>query len=392
MKILFDSARANDPRSRHSYLCTEPIALITAAGKHVYLNGQIRDTDPFDLIREQLMIYGYDPGQQSDGVFRGGAAGYFGYDLGRRYERWGEQAKADIPIPDMCVGIYPSECVTQQPVYGKASAFPPVELKPEQDDQTYAASIQAVIDLIHAGDIFQACLARRFSAARPDDFDPFTHYLSLRQANPAPFSAYCETDAVSLSCTSPERFLRVINGHVETRPIKGTLCDDKNPEELLLNQKECAENAMIVDLLRNDIARNCTDDSVHVTQLNQVEHYEGLYHLTSAVEGQLRPGCDALDLMRDCFPGGSISGAPKIRACQIIDQLEPTRRSAYCGSLAWIGFDGAMDSNILIRTLITTPDRLYLHAGGGIVADSIPTAEVEETWIKANKIIESLRV
>ena len=181
------------------------------------------------------------------------------------------------------------------------------------------------------------------------------------------------------------------NGSVETRPIKGTLPDHENPESLLLNTKECAENAMIVDLLRNDIARNCTDESVIVTQLNQVEHYEGLYHLVSAIEGQLRPDRDAIDLLRDAFPGGSISGAPKIRAMQIIEEQEPVARGFYCGSLFWIGLDGAMDSNILIRTLITTDERITLHSGGGIVADSIPKKEVEETWVKAAKILESLK-
>ena len=256
-------------------------------------------------------------------------------------------------------------------------------------------AVQRVIDYIYAGDVFQVNLSQRLLAAARDD--AVALYRRLRRCNPAPFAGYFDLGEFQIVSASPERFLRVSDREVETRPIKGTRPRTGDPAidraaeaELLASEKDRAENVMIVDLLRNDLARVCEARSVRVGQLCGVEAYQHVLHLVSSVHGRLRDGRSPIDLLRAAFPGGSITGAPKIRAMEIIAELEPTARGAYCGSLGYLGFDGSMDLSILIRTITAGRGWWQFPVGGGIVADSIPEQEYEETWHKAEGLLRAL--
>jgi para-aminobenzoate synthetase component 1 len=260
----------------------------------------------------------------------------------------------------------------------------------------YIDMVKKTIEYIKAGDIFQANLSQRFDARLPPGFDPFNHYLHLREVNKAPFAGYMNCGAVKISSASPERFLTVKAGKVETRPIKGTrpradddTLDREYRKNLLESEKDRAENTMIVDLLRNDLSKVCTAKSVDVKELCKLETFASVHHLVSTVRGELKKNKTAIDLMKACFPGGSITGAPKIRAMEIIEELEPTRRGPYCGAMGYIGFDGTMDSNILIRTLVYEPGKVSFQVGGGITADSNPDDEYQETFHKAESLFRS---
>ncbi|SFI17245.1 aminodeoxychorismate synthase component I [Planctomicrobium piriforme] len=264
------------------------------------------------------------------------------------------------------------------------------------DHSRYLAAVQRVIDYIHAGDVFQANLSQQlyFPAKR----SPLEHYLTLRRKNPAPFASYFAHDDWAVLSSSPERFLQVRNRTVSTRPIKGTRQRRPAPEadlftrdELRESGKDRAENVMIVDLLRNDLSRVCQAGSIRVPELCQVEAYETVAHLVSEVQGTLRDEATLSDLLKATFPGGSITGAPKIRAMEIITELEQTARGAYCGSLFYAGFDGTFDSSILIRTMTQRGGWLSLPAGGGIVAQSEPEQEYQETLHKVRGLLRSLQ-
>ena len=256
--------------------------------------------------------------------------------------------------------------------------------------------IERAIEYIHAGDLFQVNLAQRLLApARTHALDL---YLQLRQKNPAPYAGYLDLGDWQICSTSPECFLTLRDRQVETRPIKGTRGRSGQPEadlfagdELQLSEKDRAENIMIVDLMRNDLSRICTPESVYVAQLCQVETFAYVKHLVSIVRGTLQESASPFDLLRACFPGGSITGAPKIRAMEIIAELEPTTRGAYCGSLGYISFDGQMDSSILIRTVTAGRGWWQMPVGGGIVAQSTPEDEYRETWHKARGMLQALK-
>ncbi len=262
----------------------------------------------------------------------------------------------------------------------------------------YLAAVQRVIDYIYAGDIFQANFSQRFEV--PLHGAPWTMYERLRTRNAAPFAAYLDfPDALILSA-SPERFLRVSSGgHVETRPIKGTRPRGLGPEHdaalgraLTESTKDRAENLMIVDLLRNDLSRVCRPGTVRVPELFALERYATVHHLVSTVVGDLEPGIDPLDLLRAAFPGGSITGAPKLRAMEIIAELEPSQRGVYCGSIGYWSLGGELDTSIAIRTATVRNGRVYFSAGGGIVADSVPEQEYRETLDKARGLIDALAI
>ena len=261
----------------------------------------------------------------------------------------------------------------------------------------YLNAVAKVREYIVAGDIFQANLSQRFQA--PLREPPFDLYRRLRRRNPAPFAAYLAFDEVTVLSASPERFLRLDpDGQVETRPIKGTRPRGLGPmhdaalgRALAESVKDRAENVMIVDLLRNDLSRVCRPGSVRVPELFALEQHPTVHHLVSTVLGDLEPGADAVDLVRAAFPGGSITGAPKVRAMEIIAELEPTRRGVYCGSIGYLSATGAMDTSIVIRTFVLRDGELYFQAGGGIVADSDPELEYRETLDKAAGLIATLR-
>ena len=262
----------------------------------------------------------------------------------------------------------------------------------------YLDTVERVREYIFAGDIFQANLSQRFEA--PLRESPWAFYSRLRRRNPAPFAAFLETPDASVVSASPERFLHVErSGFVETRPVKGTRPRGVGPEHdaalgqaLAESAKDRAENLMIVDLMRNDLSRVCAPGTVRVSELFSLERYATVHHLVSTVVGHLEPGYDALHLLRAAFPGGSITGAPKLRAMEIIAELEPSQRSVYCGSIGYFSVTGDLDTSIAIRTAVVRDGRVYFSAGGGIVADSDPEQEYRETMDKARALIDALAV
>lgn len=300
----------------------------------------------------------------------------------------------------------PPETIAQSELDPIFDVDGPEGLKSNFSSEDYIASVQKSIDYINAGDVFQINLAQRLLF--PADCESLELYRRLTQCNPAPFGGYfdlsglvdrsgygnCQAQIIS---ASPERLFSVRNGLVETRPIKGTrrrtgqpLVDIQAKEELLASEKDRAENTMIVDLMRNDLSKVCQHDSVAVTEHCELEEYESVFHLVSAVQGQLKPEHDLIDLLKSVFPGGSITGAPKIRAMEIIAELEPSARGAYCGGLGYLGFDGNADINILIRTITAAGGWWQIPVGGGIVTQSKPVSEYEETWTKAAGMLRAV--
>jgi para-aminobenzoate synthetase component 1 len=356
--------------------------------------------------------------------FCGGLLGYFGYDFGRRLERLPSQAVDDLHLPDARFGLYAWALVTDhenrtsqlvfhprladservrliglfsQPPGGTSTTFRLLErFRPDLSQDSYRQAIERIQGYIQAGDCYQVNFAQRFQA--PCQGDPWAAYCALRAACPTPFAGYqALPDGGAILSLSPERFLRISQGKVETRPIKGTRPRGANAEadatqasELLASPKDRAENLMIVDLLRNDLGRSCRVGSVRVPELFTLESYPNVHHLVSSVTGELAADKDALDLIAGSFPGGSITGAPKIRAMQIIDELEPTRRAIYCGSLLYLDVRGEMDSSIAIRSLLVKDGKVSCWGGGGIVADSDWQAEYQESLTKVRVLLETL--
>jgi para-aminobenzoate synthetase component I len=260
----------------------------------------------------------------------------------------------------------------------------------------YLHAVRRAVEYIHAGDCFQVNLSQRL--LHKANVHPLELYRRLREFNPAPFAGYFDMGDFVIASASPERFLLINKDEVETRPIKGTRPrgatpddDRRNRYDLLHSAKDRAENVMIVDLLRNDLGRVCAYGSIRVPAVCRLETYEHVHHLVSEVRGRLRPGMGPVDLLRAAFPGGSVTGAPKVRAMEIIAELEPTARGPYCGSLGYIGFDGSMDTNILIRTFTIGRGWMQFPVGGGIVADSDPEEEYAETLHKAEGLLRALR-
>jgi para-aminobenzoate synthetase component I len=315
--------------------------------------------------------------------FGGGAAGQRGSEKGIR--DWSPGAPLEISASPP---TYPAVEVEGTDAIGLRSTF---------TRRGYLDAVARVREYIVAGDIFQANLSQRFQAQLP--VPPFQLYRRLRRRNPAPFSAYLGFGEVQVLSASPERFLRLDQERreVETRPIKGTRPRGLGPmhdaalgRALAESEKDRAENVMIVDLLRNDLSRVCRPGTVRVPELFALEHHPTVHHLVSTVLGELDPAADAIDLLRATFPGGSITGAPKVRAMEIIAELEPTQRGVYCGSIGYLSASGAMDTSIVIRTYLALRGQVYFQAGGGIVADSDPELEYRETLDKARGLIEVL--
>jgi para-aminobenzoate synthetase component 1 len=434
MPLLLDSSRPASHFGRYDIAMAQPLAVITHKDgvTKVEQNNAVTvmDIDPFDLIgglQSELLADISTLTHAKDIPFTGGAAGLFGFDLGRSIETLPATAIADMAMEDLCIGIYPWAIINDHELQisylvsqlDEASTQALVEnilqTKPSQDkkfnlesdfvsnmtQEQYAEKFHRVIDYIHAGDCYQVCLAQRFDA--PYNGNPWVAYKQLRQASPTPFSAYMETPEGALLSLSPERFLQVDNGKVETKPIKGTRPRGKTEAEdqqlyaeLVASPKDRSENLMIVDLLRNDLSKHCQPFSVKVPQLFAIESYSNVHHLVTTVTGQLESSEQMLPLLKGAFPGGSITGAPKLRAMEIIEELEPHRRSAYTGSIGYISTNGRMDTNICIRTLVTNAKgdgggHIYCWAGGGLVADSECDAEYQETFDKVNNLLNGLR-
>jgi len=301
----------------------------------------------------------------------------------------------DSPVPDAPAHSHPPEHAPSYPV-SDAELPPHLDLRSSFTHRGYLDALTRVREYIIAGDIFQANLSQRFEA--PLTESPWALYTRLRDINPAPFAAFLAFGSVTIASASPERFLRLDpEGQIEARPIKGTRPRGVYPAHdaalgraLQESAKDRAENLMIVDLMRNDLSRVSLPGSVRVPELFALERYATVHHLVSTVTGTLEPGRDAVDLLCATFPGGSITGAPKVRAMEIIAELEPSRRGAYCGSIGYISLTGVMDTSIVIRTYQAVHGRVYFSAGGGIVADSDPEQEYRETFDKARALIRAL--
>ena len=379
----------------------------------------VYEGDPFDVVRAHLPRIEGAPAA----FFTGGAIGYFSYDLARRIEKLPELASDRERLPEMFVGIYNWAIVVDHQrgetlLVGYADDRfgrehfdavhemlrspppPPAAAAPcriaggvvsNMDKGGYIKRFERVKRHIKDGDCYQVNLAQKFSIEV--ECTPCEVYKRLRKLNPAPFSAYLDFAEVQVLSTSPERFLYLRDRRVQTRPIKGTrprrrgnLENQREKASLAASVKDRAENLMIVDLLRNDLGKVCKFGSVKVSRLFDVESFANVHHLVSTVEGELAEGRDAVDLLKACFPGGSITGAPKLRAMEVIEELEPDRRGVYCGAIGYIGGGGQMDLNIAIRTAVYRGGHFVFFGGGGIVADSQAELEYQETLDKVSSM------
>lgn len=431
--VLLDSSRPGGALGGASYLTADPFLTLRARGRRVEIadgaGRRVLEGDPWLVLQGLLARYRRAP-LPALPPFQGGAAGSFGYDLGRHLERLPVRARAEPPLPELAVGLYdwvlshdhqtgrswlvttglPSGspgaararreqvlALLDEPLAGRS---PGLEIAPARFRSLvaraeYLRAVARAKAYIAAGDIYQVNLSQRLEAAW--EGDAWALYRRLRQVSPVPYGAYLALGEATILSASPERFLRLDGDRVETRPIKGTRPrgqtaaeDAALAAELLASEKERAENLMIVDLLRNDLGRVCAVGSVGVPALFALEGYANVWQLVSTVAGRLRPGLDAVDLLRASFPGGSVTGCPKVRAMEIIEELEPVRRGPYCGAIGYLAFTGAMDTSIVIRTLVLTGGRLYLQVGGAVVDDSEPAAEYAETLTKAGAALAAL--
>jgi para-aminobenzoate synthetase component 1 len=442
--LLLDSAMHEERLGRYSFLAADPFAWFTA------LPGE---PNSLDRLEAELKRWPATTRPELP-PFQGGAAGRLSYDLGRSLERLPAPRRDEFQLPALAVGLYdtvlaidhvqhrawlisqgfpetdparrrqraaerikqvqswltspvPAPTEWRSPTAIDRAALSAAELAPQFpvpgppgltsnfSAAGYQATVKRVIDYIYAGDVFQVNLAQRL--LYPAQADALSLYLRLRQCNPAPFAGWLDLGDSQIVSASPERFLSVRDRRAEARPIKGTRrrtawveADLFAGDELLQSEKDRAENVIIVDLLRNGLSRVCQAESVRVTQLCALETYQFVQHLVSVVEGTLRSEASAIDLVRAAFPGGSITGAPKVRAMEIIAELEPTARGPYCGSLGYLGFDGSADLSILIRTITASRGWWQFPVGGGIVAASSPAREYEETWHKAEGLLRAL--
>ena len=418
----------------YSFAGALPFMIIEYKDGRLKVNGEGEEREynaqPLEELRRFMKEYSVTP-FNSKFPFNGGAVGFFSYDLGRYLERIPSSSVDDLQTPDYCLALYDviaafdhrenttyiisnglpakgekaiarararmDELETMLRAPKSRAAVTPANGTPEGHftREEYMDAVQKVVDYIYAGDIFQANLSQRFSLAYQGD--PWALFCRLHDINPAPFAAYLNFGDFKVISASPERFLKVDGPVVETRPIKGTRPRGETPsqdehfrDELWNSEKDRAELMMIVDLERNDLGRVCKVGSVRVPELLRLEEYATVFHLVSTVMGELPGEKDCIDLLAATFPGGSITGAPKIRAMEIIEELEPVRRGIYTGSIGYLGFDGCADLNIVIRTIICKGGRLYFQVGGGITADSDPAAEYEETLHKARALLSAL--
>ena len=415
---LLESVMRSEHLGRYSFLACNPAATLKVTPRGTFLDNERKDQPALALIdrlvseHRQPYIVGLPP-------FQGGLAGYIAYDFGRRLEPNARIADFDPICPDLILHHYDTIAafdhmlerawiISTDPM--KADRFEnlldgkPVELgshaitgwQSNFTQSQYEAAIALTVEYILAGDIFQANITQEFSAAIPQAFDPLAFYRVLRLKNPATFAAFLDYDVIQIASSSPERLLCHDGVTVEARPIKGTRRRDQDSSrdaaliaELTSSRKDRAENVMIVDLLRNDLSRVSKPGSVKVPVLCGLETYANVHHLVSVITSELRDGLGIGDVIGATFPGGSITGAPKIRAMEIIAEIERKPRGVYCGSIGYIGFNGRSDFNIAIRTAQFSHGVARVQGGGGITARSNPKAEYEESLTKIRRIMEA---
>lgn len=439
---LLESGRPHGRISSYSFAGTNPFLIMRAKGNKAVLrdregNVSQKSGDPIEVLRELVKKYSFKD-RRIDIPFMGGAVGYFGYNLNGVIEKKVVPSRRDKPsLPDLYFMFSDSGAVFDHntdslylyslPIISSKRAEKEMSFLEEAykngkarkesrsenispirkkkgilrirgltSQKHYCRQIEKVKNYISAGDAYEVNLSHRFIIETSKK--PFDVYCELRKSDPTPFSAFLKFRAMSVVSASPERFLRVDGNGVETRPIKGTMPrgktvreDERNKKKLSESIKDRAENIMIVDLSRNDLGRVCETGSVSPCELMNIEAYSRVFQMVSTVRGKLKKGKDFFDCIRACFPAGSMTGAPKIRAMQIIEELEPVRRGIYSGAAGYISFSKGMDLNIIIRTLIYWRKKYYLQVGGAVVADSEPVSEYRETLYKAQSIIEALK-
>ena len=441
--FLLESIEGGERIGRYSFLGADPALVLKTKGREVTIEGPTgceqhtlgEGEDPLSVIKAAMGAHRFVPHGDLP-PFLGGAVGYMSYDLVRFFERLPDSCEDDLNLPD-CVFMLTDTCLVFDRVLNRAKVIAMARVNGDADaayDQAcaevdalvdklrqplpasrprrpepaveptsnltragYEAMVLAAKEYIAAGDIIQVVPSQRFVAETK--VDPFDLYRALRSINPSPYMFYLRLDDVHLAGSSPEILVTEKAGTVCTRPIAGTRRrgatreeDQALEAELLADEKERAEHIMLVDLGRNDVGRVSDYGSVSVDELMVIERYSHVMHIVSNVTGKLRDDKDQFDVLRACFPAGTLSGAPKIRAMEIIDELEPTRRGPYGGALGYFSYSGSMDTCITIRTAVCTPGKCYWQAGGGVVADSDPTAEYEESCNKAMAIRRALEL
>jgi len=444
--FFLDSADNNEKTGRYSFIGYDPFLTVMSKDSNILTQSSKSITrktgNPFDELRHLLNSFHLENSFESI-PFTCGAVGYFAYDLCHYIEKLPDTTIDDIEFPEMCFSFYDtiiavdhlenrcfllsvninqnSQKSTAKRVdhvlkmirdgsntpYEEESRFNGRRIKRKIisnfSKENYLRAVERAKQYINAGDIYQVNLSQRFQTQI--EASPYEIYKRLRKINPASFSSYLKFDNKYVISSSPERFLSLQNRpgsggmvrKIQTMPIKGTRprgkdedTNKKMQEELLSSKKDDAELAMIVDLERNDLGRVCNYNTVKVTEKKRLEAHPTVYHLVATVEGELHSRYDAIDLLKATFPGGSITGAPKVRAMQIIDELEPNKRSVYTGAMGYLSFNGNMDLNIAIRTFLVKDDHIFFQVGGGIVADSNPEDEYQETLHKARALIDTL--
>lgn len=440
--FFLDSGMGKSNLGRYSFIGSDPFLVFKSKGSRIEIvQGPTKfrlEGNPFDCLKGLISQYrlrrlpDFPP-------FLGGAVGYFGYDLCHFVEKLPSSSIDDLNLPDCYLCFYDAVIIFDhltEKVFISSTGLPEnneammrgrqkarlaelskrlsrvgkgiepkdvhfqrgdVEISSNFLKQSYIEATKLAKEYIASGDIFQVNLSQRFCA--PQFSPPFELYKRLRKITPAPFASFLNFDGVVIVSASPERFLRMSGSWVQTRPIKGTRPRGEDPhkdcrlrQELLASEKDRAELIMIVDLERNDLGRVCEYGTVSVPRLITLETYSTVFHLVGTVEGRLNQGRGHIDCLRACFPGGSITGAPKVRAMEIIDELEPTTRGIYTGSIGYLGFNQETDLNIVIRTMVLCGGKVYFQVGGGIVADSDPQAEYDETLHKAKALMEALTI
>ncbi|SHK07350.1 aminodeoxychorismate synthase component I [Tepidibacter formicigenes] len=420
--FILDSAMDENRLGRYSFISANPFKI---------LKFKNCEKDPLEELRKELKKYKVN--NDTDLPFIGGAVGYLSYDLCHYIEKLPRNAVDDVKIPDLYFGFYnwaividhlENKTYIASPDINKddenkiienvisrinkaqengidsicyeKNEFPRVKLESNFTKEKYLESVEKVRSYIRNGDIYQVNLTQRFYGKV--NMTSFELYRDLRRFSPAPFGAFLNFEDVNILSNSPERFIKLVDNVIETRPIKGTRPrgktveeDIKLKEELKNSEKDKAELLMIVDLERNDLGRVSKIGSVKVPELFKLEEYSNVHHLVSTVVGELEENKDVIDVIKATFPGGSITGAPKIKSMEIIDELEPTQRNVYTGSVGYIGFDGMLDLNIAIRTIVKKDEDIYFQVGGGITWDSNPEDEYDETIHKAKSIMKAVR-
>lgn len=421
---LLDSGRDFESLGRYSFIGLNPFITIKSSGDMYWLNSKPYSGDVLEKLKEILKEYSCE--NFTELPFTAGGIGYLSYDFGRKFEVLPSISRDDLAVPELYFNFYDNIIVVDNFIKQIYITALGVLRKPEESAaeiensikkgskviysevkkkdkffesnftrEEYMKTVEKLRNYIKSGDVYITNLTQRFNCKT--DRKPYDVYKDLRYINPAPFAALLNFEDFNIVSSSPERFLRLSGDEIQTRPIKGTRPRGKTLEEdnlmrdeLINSEKDRAELLMIVDLERNDLSRVCRPHSVKVTELFKLEEYSTVFHLVSTVMGQLKEGKSAIDCIKASFPGGSITGAPKIRSMEIIDELEAVRRNVYTGCIGYLSFGGNMDLNIAIRTIVMKDSKAYFGVGGGITYDSVPSAEYDETLDKAKALMRVL--